>query len=145
MKTWMVVLTSFALLPAFTTAQVPVQQFRQRPPITRPAISPYLSLVQPGGDTALNYYNLVRPQIEFRNTIGQLQLQTAAEQETLTALQAPSELPATGHAVGFQTHRRYFQTLGRTGGVTGQPGGFQAPAVRPTTAGTPATPTPARR
>ena len=48
--------------------------------ITRPPFSPYLNLVRPGGSPALNYYGLVRPEVQARQSIQNLQGAVAANQ-----------------------------------------------------------------
>src|SRR5687768_777920 len=79
----------------------------------RPAFSPYLNLVRPGGSPALNYYGLVRPEIQARQAINNLQGAAAANQQAIGALQAGSpDLPVTGHQAQFMTHGIYFQTGG---------------------------------
>jgi hypothetical protein len=91
-------------------------------------------LLRRDAPAAVNYYNLVRPEIEFRNAIEQLQGQTTANQQAIADLTTPTALPPTGHRVGFQTQRRYFQTLGSGGTATGTTpaaGGTQAPARPP--------------
>jgi hypothetical protein len=95
-------------------------------------VSPYLNLLRRDAPVALNYYNLVRPEIEFRNSIQQLQTQTTTDQQAIADLTAATTLPATGHAVGFQTHLRYFQTLGAGRGGARPTSGIQtAPARTP--------------
>jgi hypothetical protein len=94
-------------------------------PNTPPPVSPYLNLLRNGGNlnnlTTLNnnYYNLVRPEFEFRAGINQLQQQSYGAQQAISGLEA-STVPTTGHPFGFQTHNSYFNNLG-SGGV-GVPG-----------------------
>jgi len=40
-----------------------------------PSVSPYLNLLRPGSSTAINYYGLVRPAIDFQNAINTLEQQ----------------------------------------------------------------------
>src|SRR5262245_22613198 len=102
------------------TAGGPVQA---QAPYSRPAISPYLNLgLNQTGNQGLLYVTQVRPQFTFYNSIQQLQQQTTTNQQAIGALQTDPGVPATGHPVGFQTHLRYFQSLGgRPGGVTVRP------------------------
>jgi hypothetical protein len=87
---------------------------------TQPRVSPYLNLLRGGQNAGLNYVNLVRPEIEFRNSIQNLQTQTLGNQQAITGLET-SSVPTTGHAFGFQNHMAYFNNLS-TGGVgTGGP------------------------
>ena len=80
-----------------------------------PTTSPYLNLARRGLGPAVNYYGIVRPQV-----------QTAA---TLQGLQEPTNLPSpfaaasggdqpvvTGNPYGFQNYRLYFQNQFTAGG-----------------------------
>jgi hypothetical protein len=83
----------------------------------RPAVSPYLNMGR-GGNPAVNYYGLVRPQIAFRQSLQQLEQEEAAlatQQQELVGGARASGLPATGHGSGFLTHTRYFMNAGRPG------------------------------
>jgi hypothetical protein len=111
-----------AQLPAFSPSVNPTQ---------RPTISPYLQLNR-GGDPAVNYYGLVRPQLNFQNAEGQIvQAVNSAQQ---TADQAANQgvidrfMRPTGHRVGFQTQGRYFLTLSQ-GASSGGVGGFSGVGV----------------
>ncbi len=116
-------LASFGLLGTFAanlaSAQYPTPPSRNNMP---PVVSPWLSMSNQGLPPALNYFNIVRPQFEFRNAIGQLQSQTSAEQEAIDVLRQP-KLPTTGHGVGFQTQSKYFMTIRRPGASFGGAGG----------------------
>jgi hypothetical protein len=80
-------------------------------PYQRPTVSPYLNLAR-GGTPALNYYNLVRPQVEFQNSIQRLQQDVATNQQTVAGLDAALTLPATGHATRFMDYSQYFMSQG---------------------------------
>ncbi|MCI0642407.1 MAG: hypothetical protein L0Y72_18040 [Gemmataceae bacterium] len=81
--------------------------------IRKPTVSPYLNLARRGGNPAINYYGLVKPELAFRGAIQQLQQDARATDQTISELQeAPEQLPATGHAAGFQNHLKYFGNLG---------------------------------
>jgi hypothetical protein len=101
-------------------------------PISRPTVSPWLNLYRGGNSANLNYYNLVRPEMDFRGAIGQLQVQTNTNQQSITDLTTPAGPLVTGHAAGFMTHRSFFQTqaAGGTGGNASVAGGFST-ANRP--------------
>jgi hypothetical protein len=114
MKRRIELLAALSFLAALVSDRASAQ-YQPRPPSLRPAVSPWLNLTREGQPPGLNYYNLVRPEVEFRTAIQQLQQQTTAEQQTISALEASSALPATGHAVGFQTQGRYFLNLGKGG------------------------------
>jgi hypothetical protein len=122
-----------ALAAAEGASQPPPPGYR--PPL-RPAYSPYLNLTRPGASFTQNYFGLVRPELEARRSIGQLQQQYA----TVAAEQAASvdgEQSTTGHVAGFLTHQKYFGTY--QGGRLGTGAG----AGRGTTASR--TPAPTRR
>ena len=94
---------------------VQAQQPYVRPqtnPYGTPAISPYLNLARPGG-AGLNYYNLVRPQVETNAALQQLE--TSQLQTAVLAQQAldPNRLMLdTGHSTKFMTYNQYFQNVG---------------------------------
>ncbi|SRR6185312_703237 len=77
----------------------------------RPAFSPYLNLTRPGGTPALNYFGMVQPQTQFRQSFQNLQGAVNFNQQAISNVQA-GELPATGHAVGFMNYNSYFMTMG---------------------------------
>ncbi|MCI0682574.1 MAG: hypothetical protein L0Y71_10755 [Gemmataceae bacterium] len=80
-------------------------------PSARPTFSPWLNLNRRGTSSAVNYFGIIRPQVNFSNSIQQLQQETAAiEQQQATT--AGSELPATGHVAGFLNHNKYFMNRG---------------------------------
>lgn len=114
---WAVVLVIVGAGAATAQPPAPVGPTPQRPPF-----SPYLNLLRGGNSPALNYYGLVRPEEQFRQSIGNLQGQVAANQQAIGGLQAdPSGVPITGHPVYFLNYGGYFQnTLG------GAPGGTNA-------------------
>ena len=55
-------------------------------PGAAPGVSPYLNLLRQGNSQALNYYGLVRPQVEFRSGIQQLQQQGNTQQAELAGV-----------------------------------------------------------
>jgi hypothetical protein len=85
--------------------------------IRRPVLSPYLNLLQAGQSAGVNYYGLVRPEIDFREGIQKLQQQNQANQLVLTDLQSGTGISPTGHFAAFMTHGNYFQSF--TGGPAG--------------------------
>lgn len=127
--------------PAF--AQAPI-----RPGITppaRPAFSPYLNLLRPGGTPTLNYYGIVRPELAFRDSI--LGLQNAVDinrQLITTGGGAPgqTDMLVTGRGGFFLNTGGYFLNLtggaGPGRGTIASPGGAAAIAggARPGTLGT---------
>ena len=102
----------------------------QAPP---PGYSPYLNLARPG-NAGINYYGLVRPQIEIRGDLQQLQRNTTRLQTDLT--QATGGELTTGHAAGFMYYGGYYPSLGR-GGAPAR----TVPGVSPARPQTPSAPT----
>ncbi|MCI0379608.1 MAG: hypothetical protein L0215_18525 [Gemmataceae bacterium] len=81
--------------------------------IKKPTVSPYLNLARRGSNPAINYYNLVKPEFAFRSALKQLEEDARETDQTISELREASEqLPATGHAAGFQNHLKYFGNLG---------------------------------
>src|SRR5437016_1126676 len=56
-------------------------------PANRPPVSPYLNLLRPASPLYLNYYGLVRPQVEFRNTAQALQQEVTANRASIAGLE----------------------------------------------------------
>jgi hypothetical protein len=110
----------------------------------RPPVSPYLNLLRQNSNVAINYYDLVRPQFQFGNSIAQLQQTTSQIQASQgTGQEIVGGFPTTGHRFAFLSHRRYFQNTfggGVTGGQTGAGlSGFRAPAASAAATGVGAT------
>jgi hypothetical protein len=86
-------------------------------PGQRPTTSPYLNILRSGGSPAINYYGVVRPEVNFSNSLFQMQTQQgtlAAQQQDLMSYTA---VPPTGHAAGFGTQTKYFMrptSMGQT-------------------------------
>ncbi len=74
--------------------------------------SPYLNLVRPGSP-GMNYYGLVRPEVEFRNNLQQLQRNTTRLQSDLS--QATGGDLSTGHPSAFMYYGGYYSGIGRGG------------------------------
>jgi hypothetical protein len=79
-------------------------------PSSRPPVSPYINLLRGGSSGGVNYYGLVRPEIEFRSGIQRNQQQIAAGQQSVTELTAG--LSTTGHSTRYMTHWNYFLNNG---------------------------------
>src|SRR5947208_1318144 len=87
-----------AVVTAAAVVSVGAAEGRAQPPAGPPGYSPYLNLIRPGS-AGVNYYGLVRPQVEVRGDLQQLQRNAARLQAGLSQLSG-GEL-ATGHAAGF--------------------------------------------
>jgi hypothetical protein len=79
-------------------------------PANRPAVSPYINLLRGGSSGGVNYYGLVKPDIEFRGAIQRNQQQIAAGQQSYSELTAG--LLTTGHPTRYMTHWNYFLNNG---------------------------------
>jgi hypothetical protein len=110
-------------------------QFPVRPqppgslPQTQPVFSPYLNLLRRDNPGAVNYYGLVRPEIEFRNSLQGIQQQVTLNRLALNQQIDPTTgLPATGHSAYFLNLGGYFMNLTGTGTGTSQ--AFGATSMR---------------
>jgi hypothetical protein len=101
-------------------------------PNVGPPVSPYLNLLRRGSSGAVNYYGLVRPDLEFRGAVRGLQQQMEADR--LDQAAAAAGPPVTGHAATFLDTRGYFlnvtppQRRGPLGPPPGPPAGPQGGA-----------------
>jgi hypothetical protein len=77
-------------------------------PLGTPTISPFLNMGQ-GGNAALNYYGLVRPQLQTQQQLQQLRQQQLADQATLGSLTGVGGFPlVTGHETHFMNYGTFF-------------------------------------
>ena len=83
-------------------------------PALPPAFSPYLNLVR-GGNPAINYFGLVRPQQQLSAAVQQLQHNQANQVNPFAQAAAGGDV-ATGNPFGFQNYRNYFQNQYTAGG-----------------------------
>jgi hypothetical protein len=94
----------------------------------QPAFSPYLNLLRPGVNPAINYFGLVRPQNAFYSSIRTLQSETGTNAQGIANLQqgpglVNPYLAPTGHVGQFMNYSRYFMT---PTGVIPSGGGYYA-------------------
>jgi hypothetical protein len=91
-----------------------------------PAYSPYLNLLRSGNSAGVNYYGLVRPEIQFRQSIQNLSTQVDANAQAIGNLATTGNgQSATGHSTQFMNLGGYF--LGNSGG--GMSGGSRAGTI----------------
>jgi hypothetical protein len=128
MKTCRLLTFAAPLLASVLISRQTQAQFQ--PYYSQPSVSPYINLLRAGSPAGVNYYGIVRPEVNFRNSIQQLQTQSLAQQQTLLGMQTPPGVLTTGHPVGFMTHLGYFQNLGAPGGSTAFNSGV-GPQARP--------------
>jgi hypothetical protein len=77
----------------------------------RPAVSPYLNLNR-GGDPAINYYGLVRPQLQYNRALQNVGNDINFLESNLAAAQAQQQPAQTGHGASFMTQYQYFMNNG---------------------------------
>jgi hypothetical protein len=130
-----------ALLAALGLVLLVESHALAQPPFTRPTVTPYINLLRRGNTPALNYYGLVRPEIQARQAIQLQQQQLDLNQAQLNQLQQgqaqPQGIRTTGHQTGFLTHNRFFLT--QSPGVAGSRASNQVPIAPPQLAGSPIT------
>jgi hypothetical protein len=84
-------------------------------PFGTPAVSPYVNLNR-GGSPGINYYGLVRPELQTQQSLMQLQQGQVLLQQSQAAFQtglAGGTPLLTGHEVQFQNYMQFFPaTLG---------------------------------
>ena len=111
---------TLALAAGAAEAQQPGVQPSTPYQYSPPTVSPYLNLLN-RGNPGINYYGIVRPQIQANQQFQTLQYglaRTTAEAEAANATAtapAPGQLPDTGHATGFMTYTKYFNTVSPRG------------------------------
>lgn len=86
-------------------------------PFGTPVFSPYLNLLQRGTNPAINYYGIVRPEIQTNNALRTLQGDVNANATALSADQAQANQIATGHSVQFLNTTHYFMNTTGAGGT----------------------------
>jgi hypothetical protein len=85
----------------------------------QPPINPYINILRGGAPAAVNYFNIVQPQLQFNEAIGQLQTQQNLQGQ---AIATGSALGATtGHPVAFGNYSHYYSMRGM--GMGGMGGG----------------------
>jgi hypothetical protein len=106
-------LASIVMLLSF--CETAVAQFRGAwvRPRERPAFSPYLNLNRFGASPAINYFGLVKPQLQSNANFNQIG-RNVTELQQREPVVSGSELPETGHRTGFLNHHRYFLNTGGT-------------------------------
>ncbi|MFO0808537.1 MAG: hypothetical protein U0746_07940 [Gemmataceae bacterium] len=100
--------TALGALALFFTAPA---AHAQAPGAVRPPFSPYLNLTRPG-NTAINYYGLVRPEVDFRNSLNGLQSQYNALNQDANDPRNAQSFPGTGHGAAFLNYSHYYALRG---------------------------------
>jgi hypothetical protein len=117
------------ILAAVVTVVAGATSAWAQPPAPRPLgnvgmapVSPYMNLLRPGTNPAVNYYGIVRPEMAFQNAISGIQGQLWQTQQALN--QQANAGDTTGHPVAFLNHGSFFMTTGNSS----RAGGPAAPA-----------------
>ena len=107
------------VLVVIATLSLPAGDLCAQPPLPGgmssrpPAFSPYLNLLRSGGSPALNYFGLVRPEMQFRQAIQTLNSDVAQNRQQIGNLDPTnSALPFTGHTTQFMNLGGYFMNSG---------------------------------
>jgi len=90
-------------------------------PATRPTFSPYLNLLRGSNSPGVNYYGLVRPQVQAQSALSTLQATLGQPAGSPFDTIDPS-IPVTGQPFGYMTHTSYFLN-NRAGGRGNSSGG----------------------
>ncbi len=124
MRIWLSAVAAALAFSANASAQMPIGSYTAPTVNPRPAISPYLNLNRGGGTPAINYFGIVRPQIENQQAIQNLQHQVQTNQAMIQAQgqqqPATEEIAPTGRAMGgYLNYSHFFPLLNRGAGGTG--------------------------
>ena len=114
MRTFIRFTASCAIAAAFAAtapAQLPYPQGPGMNP-NGPAVSPYLNLLRGGTSAGVNYYGLVRPELQFRSAIRGLEQQVGVNQANISQMtDQRTGLPFTGHTAVFLNTGGYFMNM----------------------------------
>src|SRR6478672_9100265 len=113
--TWAALIGTLAIATA-ANAQPPLGP-RPLTGVNTPPVSPYLNLLRPGTSPAINYYGLVRPEVNFMNSVQALQAQLGYAQQAAGVTQF-GEPGTTGHPAFFLNHTSYFLNTGGSAAAT---------------------------
>lgn len=106
-------------------AQPPAHQPSYRPP----TVSPYLNLLRRGAGPGFNYFTLVRPELDLRGAIRQLQLGLGDLRRQQQLLEQEDFMPVTGHPTYFMNTGWYFN-VGPRQGATATPDRYRYSSIR---------------
>ena len=118
MKRWLASTLAVLVLGTAASAQPQIGSYSRPVVSPRPTISPYLNLNRSGAGAAIDYYGLVRPQMETRNALQQLQSQVQTLEPTPGMLPNNNNQPPTtgrGGIGGFFNYSHFYPSLNRGG------------------------------
>lgn len=128
---WMITGAGVALWVAAVAPASAQLGVYNRPQVSpRPTINPYLNLVG-RGQPAVNYYGIVRPQLETAHALQMMQQEVQQLQPGLATPFSQStqvEMLRTGHPVAFGNTSHYFPQPGARPGVGSMPTGYRNPS-----------------
>jgi hypothetical protein len=103
-----------AVFVAVSAESVVAQGLGPRPMSARPGptVSPYINLVRPGTTPAINYYGIVRPQLETNANLQFLRQGLLSPGVAAPGSSEADGVLITGRTAGFMTHQSYFMTTG---------------------------------
>ena len=106
-----------ALTHNLATAQQPYSRPPTGPNSNRSPLSPYLFLNSGGNSPVVNYYSLVRPQIDLNRNLNNVRTLQASQQSQIDSaqqtLQDPNnQVSSTGHPSFFLNYQKYFLNTG---------------------------------
>jgi hypothetical protein len=117
-------LIAMLILATGVQAQPPIGSYTPPQVNPNPAFSPYLNLNR-GNNPAINYYGVVRPQVENQQAIQQLQQQFQGTQAMMPGQGGPlatEDIGPTGHRLGgFFNYSHYYPLFYAGGGGAGVP------------------------
>jgi len=94
------------------------------PRISPPTVSPYLNLLRGNTSPTLNYYGLVRPEQQLRQSLQGVQSTANSNQANINDLYSGGGLAPTGVPGQFLNHGSYFLTQTGGGGTGGGSSGM---------------------
>jgi hypothetical protein len=94
--------------------------YAQMPGPYQPPINPYINILRGGAPPAINYFNIVQPQLEFNAAISQLQMQQNIQGQAIAAGNTLGT--TTGHPVMFGNYSHYYTRQGMGAGLMGGSG-----------------------
>jgi hypothetical protein len=127
MKQYLASLGAVLIVGTSVHGQPQIGSYSQPVVNPRPIISPYLNLNQGSANPAINYYGIVRPQIENRQAIQNLQQQAQTTQGMIQGQAGPSaneDIAPTGRTMGgYLNYSHYFPLYSRGAGGSSAPAG----------------------
>lgn len=131
-RLWIACFAAVALTGAFASNRAEAQYMpfgtqtfgKPSTPLGYQSFSPYLNMARGGTNAAINYYGLVKPQMQAQQQFYNLNQQTQAleqQQQTMMGLGGSNNASSTtGHTTYFGNYSHYYPTTG-SGAMVSQP------------------------